>query len=78
MDLSQFQLQFYRVYVPGSLDSENAPIQFVVLHPRNCRTPTSETLAAPLQTLNSQKTDEVRICQSVSTAPDEKEGVLEP
>ena len=54
VDLSQIQPQFHRVYVPGSLDSENTPIKLMVLHPRNCRMPPLEALGAPLQTLNSR------------------------
>jgi len=42
VDLTHLQFQFHRVHVPRSLDSENAPIKFMVLHPRNCRMPLSE------------------------------------
>src|SRR5271157_4609551 len=55
VDLSHLQLQFPSVHLPGSLDSQNAPIQFMVLHPRNRRMPPLEVLGAPLQTLNSRK-----------------------
>ncbi len=37
VDLTHLQLQLHGVHVPGSLDSENAPIEFVILHPRHCR-----------------------------------------
>jgi hypothetical protein len=55
VDLTHLQLQFHRIHMPGSLDSENAPIKFTVLHPRNCRMPPTETISDPLQTLNSQE-----------------------
>ena len=48
VDLAGFQFQFPPIHVPGSLDSENAPIQFMVLHPRNCRMLPSELVADPL------------------------------
>ena len=55
VDLSSLLFQFHRVHVPGSLDPQNSPIKFSILHPRNCRMPPSQTCAVPLQTLNSQK-----------------------
>src|SRR5579871_6897898 len=53
VDLTRFQFQFDRVHEPGSLNAENAPIEFMILHPRHCRMPPTGD-AYPLQTLNSQ------------------------
>jgi hypothetical protein len=33
VDLTIFQLQLHRVHEPGSLDSENTPIEFTIVHP---------------------------------------------
>lgn len=37
VNLASLQLQLHRIYKPGSLNSENAPIEFVILHRRHCR-----------------------------------------
>ena len=39
MDLTAFQFQIYCLHRPGGLDSENASIEFVILHPRHFRIP---------------------------------------
>lgn len=37
VDFAGFQFQIHRVYEPGTLNPENAPIELVILHPRHCR-----------------------------------------
>ena len=47
-------VELHRVHLPGSLNSEDAPIQFVILHPGivACRPP--DDIVNPLQTRNSR------------------------
>ena len=50
VDFSGIEFQLHRIHMPGSLDSEDAPIQFEILHPGivACR------VVNTLQTRNSQ------------------------
>ncbi len=61
VDHALFQLQLHRVHVPGGLDSENAPIEFTILHLWNCRTPSPSGPGYPLQSRNSQNS-RVGVC----------------
>jgi hypothetical protein len=54
-------LQLHRVHVPGGLDSENAPIEFTILHLWNSRTPSPSDPGNPLQSRNSQNS-RVGVC----------------
>ena len=52
VDFAGLQLQFHRVHKPGNLDTQNAPIKLMILHPRHYRRPPVGD-AYPLRTLNS-------------------------
>jgi hypothetical protein len=51
MDLTSFQFQIYCIHKPGGLDSENASMEFVILHPRHFRIPPTGG-ADPLRSRN--------------------------
>jgi hypothetical protein len=52
LPLLGFQFQIYCLHKPGGLDSENASLEFVILHPRHFRIPPTGG-AGPLRSRNA-------------------------